>query len=144
MRTPRAEQKRQIKNVYRAIFALLFLYLLVTGMTLHPELPDRQPGVGFGFKYLEPKLKEFRRKTGRLPTTQEGVDILVETDGVGIAPVALFLPRDPWNQLYIYKQLAPNKFILISKGPDQIEGTKDDLSDCVILQDSPNGETDTQ
>lgn len=35
---------------------------------------------------------------------------------------------DPWGTPYIYKKIGGREFEIISAGPDQIEGTEDDIS----------------
>ncbi|MDD4278397.1 MAG: type II secretion system major pseudopilin GspG [Candidatus Sumerlaeales bacterium] len=86
---------------------------------------------------LSTALGMFEVKSGRFPTTEEGLDALVTKpsdldDDEWSGPYLKdgILPQDPWKQDYIYR--CPGElggdFDLISKGPDKQENTEDDIT----------------
>ena len=74
-------------------------------------------------------LKEYRRKCGMYPTTEQGLDALVSAPTSGKEcksyPPTGFLdgkiPRDPWDEEFIYESTGRD-FTIISLGPDREEG----------------------
>lgn len=77
-------------------------------------------------------LDMFEQDTGRLPTTSEGLDVLVGDPGIpgwrgpyvkgGLKP-------DPWGTAYAYTLNDANQrhYTLKSAGPDRQLGTSDDI-----------------
>jgi len=77
---------------------------------------------------IETALKLYRLDNSCYPTTEQGLQALVEAPGVGRLPRAWReggylekgkVPKDPWNNEYVY--LSPGihgNFDLISYGPD--------------------------
>ena len=81
-------------------------------------------------------LNSFELDNGRFPTTAEGLEALLAKpptnnslwkgpylDGNGV-------PRDPWNQAYLYRHpgtFNPDGYDLFSNGRDGEEGTNDDV-----------------
>jgi len=78
----------------------------------------------------------YHLNAGSFPTTQQGFKALVEKPTLAPAPtrwvqVLSKIPVDPWNNLYIYRfpgKKRAGEFEVISKGPDGLEGTPDDIS----------------
>ncbi len=78
-------------------------------------------------------LDLFEQDTGRYPSTNEGLDVLVEDPGLmgwkgpylksGIKP-------DPWGNAYEYECDSSNTMVytLMSMGPDGAAGTEDDVT----------------
>jgi general secretion pathway protein G len=82
-------------------------------------------------------MNQFEVACGRFPTTAEGLRALIERPAelADSAEWRLFLdepeiPRDPWEQEYIYQRPSPKNpagFDIFSRGPDGQEGTEDDI-----------------
>lgn len=84
---------------------------------------------------LESALEMYRLQTNAIPTTEQGLLALVETPTIDPIPrnypeegVIKRLPVDPWGN--DYQLLNPgeiSQFDIYSFGPDQLEGTEDDI-----------------
>ncbi len=77
---------------------------------------------------LSENLKEFRRHCGQYPTTEQGLEALVSKPTTGrdcprYPPNAVIdaVPKDPWDNDYIYESDGKN-FNIISYGNDGAEG----------------------
>ena len=85
---------------------------------------------------LELMLDAFEIDTGRLPTSDEGLQALIEepsnvTGWQGPYPKKLTLPKDPWGNAYIYEQPGKNNtssYDIYSYGPDGKQGGDDDVA----------------
>lgn len=92
-------------------------------------------------KQLEQALKLFRLDIGRYPTTQEGIKILIiKPEGEGYDNYSTggylgspALPKDPWNNSYIYA-VNGNKVEIISLGADGKAGGKDENKDIKLSE----------
>jgi general secretion pathway protein G len=88
------------------------------------------------FQSLSSALKTYKINTGHYPSTEQGLQALVERPTIPPFPddwvkIADKVPTDPWKNEYRYRcfpEGSPQPFELISNGPDGIEGTKDDRS----------------
>lgn len=88
------------------------------------------------FKSLESALQMYKLNAGMFPTTQQGLKALVEKPSSTPVPrrwvqVMKKIQLDPWDSPYVYHfpgKKRSNDFEMISKGPDGMEGTADDLS----------------
>ncbi|MEJ2612569.1 MAG: type II secretion system protein GspG, partial [Candidatus Thiodiazotropha sp.] len=76
----------------------------------------------------------FRIDAKRLPTTDEGLNVLTiepENPPSNWLPYLDRLPKDPWGNEYIYKQEIHQEvdFVIYSKGPDGLDnhGAHDDV-----------------
>jgi general secretion pathway protein G len=79
-------------------------------------------------------LNAYKRDTGRLPSTQEGLQALVvqapSAEGWKGPYLKDGLPKDPWGNPYVYRQpgkLNADGADVLSFGPDQRDGGGDDL-----------------
>jgi general secretion pathway protein G len=80
-------------------------------------------------------LQMFEIDNGRFPTTEEGLQALVQNPGnltgykVGGYITDNKIPNDPWGTPYIYRcpGTTGKEFDLFSAGPDKQEGTADDV-----------------
>lgn len=81
-------------------------------------------------KSISDRLKEFRRDCGYYPTTDQGLDALLEKPTGGreckrYAPSGYIeggkVPLDPWDNEYIYESDGKT-FTIISLGNDGVEG----------------------
>ncbi len=84
---------------------------------------------------LESALDTFELGVGRFPTTEEGLDSLVEKptglsdEDAWAGPYLREIPRDGWNREIIYKYPGERiDYDLISLGSDGQEGTDDDIT----------------
>ena len=73
-------------------------------------------------KSIGQTLKMFKLDNSTYPTTEEGLNILVEKKYFDDAK----LPKDAWNKDFVYIQ-NEDSFDLISFGGDKKEGTEDDI-----------------
>jgi general secretion pathway protein G len=88
------------------------------------------------FKSFESALAMYKLNAGTFPSTQQGLKALVEKPTSTPAPrrwtqVMNKIPEDPWGAPYTYRfpgKKRANEFEIISKGPDGMENTADDLS----------------
>ncbi|MCM8757300.1 MAG: type II secretion system major pseudopilin GspG [Candidatus Omnitrophica bacterium] len=83
---------------------------------------------------LEVALDTFEIDVGRFPTTEEGLQALVEapadTPNWKGPYIKRGVPKDPWGNPYQYKcpgDHNPNGYDLFSFGPDGREGGNDDI-----------------
>ena len=84
---------------------------------------------------LETALERYKLRTNVLPTTEQGLEALVTAPSLDPIPrnypdggFIRRLPADPWGNEYVL--LNPGEIGAIdiySFGPDQIEGTEDDI-----------------
>ncbi len=85
-------------------------------------------------KNIESGLEQFKRKHGFYPTTEQGLQALVEKPTVGRVPdnypksgYLKKLPKDAWGNNFIYYSpgIAGHEFEMISLGRDGQEGGED-------------------
>lgn len=83
---------------------------------------------------LQVQLDIFEVDTGRYPTTEEGLQALLE-EPAGVQGwrgpyITRGMPKDPWGRPYVYKQPGDHNvssYDLYSYGPDGQEGGGDDI-----------------
>jgi general secretion pathway protein G len=88
------------------------------------------------FKSLESALQMYKLNAGSYPTSQQGLKSLQEKPSGTPVPrrwvqVMSKVPLDPWDSPYTYRfpgRKRVNEFEILSKGPDGMENTADDLS----------------
>jgi general secretion pathway protein G len=88
------------------------------------------------FNSVGAALRMYSTNNGRYPTTQQGLQALVEEPtstprAKRWTKLMDEVPLDPWQNEYGYKFPGthdPTMFEIISKGPDGIEGNEDDIS----------------
>jgi general secretion pathway protein G len=83
---------------------------------------------------LKTTLDVYKVDTGRLPTTNEGLEALVVNPGGDVktswsGPYVIRVPVDPWGRPYVYRagKTKSDEPELLSLGPDGVEGTLDDV-----------------
>jgi general secretion pathway protein G len=87
-------------------------------------------------KAFDSALRMYKLNAGNYPTTQQGLQALVDRPTSAPVPkrwakVVDHLNKDPWGNDYGYKfpgRKNASEFEIISKGPDGQEGTEDDIS----------------
>lgn len=88
------------------------------------------------FKSFQSALAMYKLNAGSYPTTSQGLNALVEKPTSTPVPrrwvqVMSKVPTDPWDSPYIYQfpgKKRANEFEMISKGPDGLDNTGDELS----------------
>lgn len=88
------------------------------------------------FKSLDTALMSYKLNAGNFPTSQQGLKALVEKPTTTPVPrrwsqISKKVPLDPWKQEYLYRfpgKKNPTEYEIVSKGPDGMENTADDLS----------------
>ena len=82
-------------------------------------------------------LALFEQDTGRYPSTEEGLDVLIqspqERNWKGPYLESALIPVDPWGNAYRYtypSELMNSEYLydIISAGPDGAFGTRDDVT----------------
>jgi general secretion pathway protein G len=83
---------------------------------------------------IENSVKMFKLDTGRYPTTEEGLKILMENTG-GISNwdgpyLEKGVPKDPWSKDYVYTYPGKNyTFEIVSLGADGLPGGEGENKD---------------
>ena len=108
----------------------LMVFIIILGLLAAFVLPNltgkseeaKVDIVCIQMKSVGQALKLYKLDTSSYPTTEEGLNLLVEKkyfeDGK--------LPKDAWSNSFIYIQ-NDNSFDLVSMGPDKKESTEDDI-----------------
>ncbi len=138
------------KHLAKKAFTLIELILVVTIMgilmaVVVPKLSNQTKKMQIkackqSIGGISTALGMFEVKSGRFPTTEEGLQSLIskpsdldDDEWEGPYIKELEPPKDPWKQDYIYR--CPGElggdFDLISKGPDKQENTDDDISNAL-------------
>ncbi len=93
------------------------------------------------FKSLDSGLEMYKLNAGSFPATQQGLRALNVKPTTTPVPrrwvqVMKSVPKDPWGADYTYRfpgKKRANDYEIMSRGPDGVENTEDDLSS----QDEP-------
>ncbi len=94
----------------------------------------RHQQVEADFRNLESALMTYKLQAGTYPTAEQGLAALIEKPVTEPEPkrwsrIMNKMPVDPWHNPYGYRFPDPESGPeIFSKGPDGVEGTKDDLS----------------
>ena len=81
---------------------------------------------------LQAALEVYDEDAGAFPTTRQGLAALVKPPP-GVhgwhLPCLDRVPTDPWGHAYVYRSpgAAGADYDLLSRGPDAVEGTADDV-----------------
>lgn len=113
---------------------LMLLAVLVLPTVPRHSRPSKVPAAQTDVSMLGAALELFRQDIGRYPTDTEGLDALA-TQPAGMSAWAgpymkRGVPNDPWGNVYLYhatKQSGGKQYSLLSRGPDGVEGTSDDI-----------------
>jgi general secretion pathway protein G len=82
---------------------------------------------------IKGQIAQFEIDCSRFPTNEEALAVLLEQPGNAKdwkGPYLEQVPTDPWGHPYLYRypgQHNPRSFDVYSMGPDQQEGTADDI-----------------
>jgi len=121
-----------------AAFLYLFLERHQAPATDTPEQMRQKTAAAkiFVTQQADAMLAAYKLHTGRYPTTTEGLWALAikpprVTGWQGPYLTGPTMPIDPWGQAYQYAfpgpHNGPDKYDVWSPGPDQINGTADDI-----------------
>lgn len=112
------------------VVTILGLIAGIVGVAVVGQLEDAQIDTTKNqILELEKSLDIYKLKTGKYPTSTEGLGVLVSPPKG--QPIMTKVPKDPWSEDYVYLspgQHNPSKFDLYSKGPDGQGGTEDDIT----------------
>lgn len=96
------------------VLAIIALIVAVVGPRLFTQLDrSKTTTARLQIRSLEAALETMRLDIGRLPTTQEGLGLLVAADPATVngwyGPyLSEALPQDPWGRPYVYEAPAPS------------------------------------
>ncbi|MFG0249766.1 MAG: type II secretion system major pseudopilin GspG [Phycisphaeraceae bacterium JB051] len=134
--------QRNFRGGFSLIELLLVLVILATlTAIIAPRFTSRSKqarvtAAKTDISRLELLLDSFEIDTGRLPTSDEGLDALLEepsnvTNWQGPYLKKNALPKDPWGNEYVYEYPGKNNtssYDLSSHGPDGKQGGDDDVT----------------
>jgi general secretion pathway protein G len=134
------EKMRTLVQVLKVITGILILTLLAGGAYFYADILELLPRsqklsrIDADFNAIGSSLKTYHLNAGFYPTTEQGLDALVNKPESTPVPrkwtkIADRRPTDPWNSEYRYRRFEggdPSDFELRSAGRDGIFGTKDD------------------
>lgn len=119
---------------------LVVVIIGILAAVIGPKLTGRTKGARVAttkqsINALGTALGLFEMHAGRFPTTDEGLDALLEkpadlNDNEWDGPYVNEWPKDPFGEEFIYRSPGEltEDYDLISKGPDKREGTEDDIT----------------
>ncbi|MGD9324437.1 MAG: type II secretion system major pseudopilin GspG, partial [Desulfobacterales bacterium] len=136
-------EKLKIENQGFTLIELMVVIIIlgVLAMWVAPKIMDRpgearQMKVRLDIQNLETALKLYKLDNGSYPSTEQGLQALVEAPETGIIPKKWKkggylekgrVPKDPWGNDFVY--LAPGlkgDFDIISYGADGVPGGDDE------------------
>lgn len=139
-RRPRGVVSVTLAGLLAVVATLAFLFAVRHQAKL-PDSPEQlrakiDAAKTFTTQQVAAMLEAYKKNTGRYPTTVEGTWALAEApprvdgwNGPYLKDQAL--PIDPWGQVYQYAypgaHNGPGKYDIWSLGPDQLNGTADDI-----------------
>ena len=110
------------------VITLIGLVTAAVGVAVMGQLEDGQMKTARNQAFeIEKSLDIYKLQHGGYPTSAQGLTVLANPPkGKAIMER---VPNDPWGNEYIYMNPGQKnkKFDIISKGPDQQEGTEDDV-----------------
>ena len=112
----------------------LLMSIVVPNLMGNKETADIQKAVT-DINGFETNLDMYKLNNNRYPTTEQGLQALVEKPSVDPVPrrypdggYIRRLPDDPWGNAYLYQSPGEHgKFDVYSMGPDMEANTEDDI-----------------
>ena len=127
---PPSGPPRGLGLVVAALAACLVFFFLGIAFSQRSHRPSTRSLAQNGLMRLSVALEQFDADNGRYPSDAEGLNALVVRPGnlaswrgPYIQPPLL---PDPWGRPYLYRR-AHNGWLIVSTGPDGVEGTTDDM-----------------
>lgn len=133
---------RNIQKGFTLIEVMVVIFIIATmAAIVAPAIFGQQDAAklkkaAIDIQQLESSIQLYRLQTNSLPTTEQGLDALVNMPTIDPIPkgypeggIITRLPEDPWGNSYVL--LYPGEvgqYDIYSFGPDQIEGTEDDIA----------------
>lgn len=124
-----------------AVLAILAVVVGIAGPAIFRQLNSgKVSATKVQIDAVSKSLNSFFLDCGFFPSTEQGLDALIEPPGVGrkckdFDPDGYFekksVPLDPWQSEFIYKSPGQNRtssFDLSSPGPDAEPGNDDDIN----------------
>jgi general secretion pathway protein G len=138
------ERGKEMKHVMKVVGAGLFLCIILTGCEKRSPNDEqtRARATKVILKALHAAVNQFKMDTGRYPTKDEGLTVLIERPSdveswdEGGYLVVTEMPKDSWNNDFIY-ELNPESgrpFVIKSLGADGKEGDED-YNDDILSTD---------
>ena len=110
------------------VITLIGLVTAAVGVAVMGQLEDGQMKTARNQAFeIEKSLDIYKLQHGSYPSSAQGLSVLASPPkGKAIMER---VPKDPWGNDYIYMNPGQKnkKFDILSKGPDQQEGTEDDV-----------------
>ncbi len=149
-------QKQSKSQRARAGFTLLELMIVIVilgilGAIVVPQFMDephkaRVVQAEMQIENLSTAVKKFYLDNGFYPTTEQGLEALVEKPSIGKNPknyptngYMSKLPEDPWGNNYVYIMPGEREpFVIISFGADGVEGGDEENLDIGVEEDRNN------
>lgn len=119
------------------VLVIVGLLAAIVGPRLFSRLDDAKArSARLQMTSLQTALDLFRIDVGRLPSAEEGLEVLVtapaaEPNWLGPYLARATLPADPWGRAYIY-EAASTGFRIVSYGADGREGGAGANTDVVV------------
>ena len=134
MRTPRRSAFTLIELLLVLVILAVLAAVVVPKFTGRSE-QARKAAAKTDISMLETALENFEVDSGRYPTTEEGLGVLIQPPAQvkawhGPYIKQNYLPKDPWGNPYVYRFPGQNNvssYDLASLGPDGSEGGGDDV-----------------
>ncbi len=126
----RSQQGMSLIEILIALTLLALAGTFVGGQVFDNLQEGKSQTAKIQIKSISDRLKEFRRDCGYFPTSDQGLDALIEKPTGGreckrYAPSGYIeggkVPLDPWDNEYIYESDGKT-FTIISLGNDGVEG----------------------
>jgi general secretion pathway protein G len=123
-------------EVMVVIFIIATMAAIVAPTIFNQQDTAKLKKAAIDIQALESSLELYRLQTNSMPTTEQGLDALVNAPTIDPIPrsypeggIIKRLPQDPWGNNYIL--LSPGEvgpYDIYSFGPDELEGTEDDIA----------------
>ncbi|MBB5352251.1 general secretion pathway protein G [Haloferula luteola] len=136
--TPRHRRAAGFSLLEMVIVLGIIAVIIGGAITVMGKVGDgaKRTQVSADFNAVGSALRMYQTNNGRFPTTQQGIDALVNKPSSTPVPKRWTklmdrVPTDPWGEPYGYKfpgTVDNTMFEIISKGPDMQQDTEDDIS----------------
>lgn len=119
------------------VLVIVGLLAAIVGPRLFSRLDDAKArSARLQMTSLQTAIDLFRIDVGRLPSAEEGLDVLIgapaaEPNWLGPYLARANVPSDPWGRAYIY-QASASGFQIVSYGADGREGGEGANADVVV------------
>ena len=132
-RSKKSEAGFTLMEIIIVVVIIGMLAALVGPRVMRSMMESREKIAKIQISQIEGAIQQFGFDMGRVPTTAEGLQALMQNPTGSNSWRGPYLtkklPDDPWNKPYSYRSSGQNDddFDICSAGPDGIEGTDDDV-----------------